>query len=131
MPEAGLQLVPTASAADIAYIQKHPRSVVKAQKPRLKALKENHVKAMPVNTVAPAVTGTPSVPNVQTCSSGTWLNAPTYAYQWMRKGGAIPGATAATYTLAAIDHGTQVFCHVTATNSKGSVIAKSNSVMVP
>jgi hypothetical protein len=131
MPEAELQIVPTASAADVAYVGKHPHGVVKAQKPRLKVLKQNTVKGAPVNTVAPAITGTPTVPNVQTCSSGTWQNSPTFAYQWMRKGGAIPGATTSTYTLAAVDHGTQVFCHVTATNSKGSVVARSNSVTVP
>ena len=119
------------STSDLTYITKHVRPVVKAQKPRLMAVKQNHKNALPVCTAAPAVTGTPSVPNVQTCSSGTWLNSPTFTYQWMRKGGPIPAATAATYTLAAVDHGTQVFCHVTATNSKGGVVAKSNSVTVP
>jgi hypothetical protein len=123
--------VATASAADLAYIQAHPRSTVKAQKPRLKVLKQNHIKTMPVNTVAPAVTGTATVGQVLTCSSGTWLNAPTYAYAWRRKGANIPSATAATYTLTATDSGYQVECEVTATNGNGSVIAKSNAVAVP
>jgi hypothetical protein len=123
--------VDAVSAADLAYIQAHPSGVVKAQKPRLKVVKDNHKNGLPVCTAAPAVTGTATVGQVQTCSSGTWLNAPTYVYQWRRKGANIPGATAATYTLAAVDHGYQVECEVTATNGNGSVIAKSNAVVVP
>lgn len=123
--------VAAVSASDLAYIQKHTRPVVKAQKPRLKVVKQNHKNAAPVCTAAPAVTGTATVGQVQTCAPGTWLNTPTYAYAWKRKGASIPGATAATYTLAAINSGTQVFCDVTATNSKGSVVARSNMVTVP
>ena len=125
MPVAAL------SAADLAYIQAHPSAVVTAQKPLLKVAKQNHKNGLPVCTAAPAVTGTATVGQVQTCSTGTWLNAPTYAYAWRRKGANIPSATAATYTLAAVDSGYQVECEVTATNSNGSVITKSNAVTVP
>jgi hypothetical protein len=126
-----MAVLATATAADLAYVGKHPRATVKAQKPRLKVLKQNVKKGMPVNTVAPAVTGTATVGQVQTCSTGTWLNAPTYAYQWRRKNAAISAATAATYTLAAVDSGNQVVCHVIATNVQGSVEARSNVVNVP
>jgi hypothetical protein len=133
MPEVAPQAVAPVSAKDLAYIQGHPRATVRGQRPRLGAVKENHAKGKPVCTVAPAITGTPTVGQVQTCSSGTWLNSPTYAYQWRRKAAAnIPGATAATYTLVAADSGSQVECEVTATNGSGSVVAKSgNAVTVP
>jgi hypothetical protein len=123
--------VAAVSAADLAYIQAHPTAVVKAQKPLLKVAKQNHASSAPVCTVAPAVTGTATVGQVQTCSTGTWLNAPTFTYSWRRKGAAIPSATAATYTLVAVDSGYQVECEVTATNGAGSAITKSNAVTVP
>ena len=124
--------VEAVSAADLAYIQAHPSGVVKAQKPRLTVVKQNHKNGAPVCTVAPAVTGTVTVGQVQTCSTGTWLNSPTYVYQWRRRSSAnIPSATAATYTLTATDSGYQVECEVTATNGAGSAVTKSNAVTVP
>jgi hypothetical protein len=132
MPEVASQAVAPVSAKDLAYIQGHPRATVRGQRPRLMAAKENHAKAAPVCTVAPAVTGTATVGQVQTSTNGTWLNSPTFTYQWRRRGVAnIPGATAGTYTLVAADSGYQVECEVTGTNSKGSAIAKSNAVTVP
>jgi hypothetical protein len=132
MAEASPLLVAPASAADLAFIQGRQTPLVRAQKPRLGQLKANHSAGKPVCTVAPAVTGTATVGQVQTCSTGTWLNSPTYAYQWRRRGNAnIAAATAATYTLVAADSGYQVECEVTATNVAGSVVAKSNTVTVP
>jgi len=123
--------VDAVSAADLAYIQAHPIGVVKAQKPRLKVVKDNHKNGLPVCTAAPAVTGTATVGQVQTCSSGTWLNTPTYVYQWRRRSANIPGATAATYTLQAVDSGYQVECEVSASNGAGVAVTKSNAVSVP
>ena len=123
--------VAAVSAADLAYIQAHPSAVVTAQKPLLKVAKQNHKNGAPVCTVAPAVTGTATVGQVQTCSTGTWLNSPTFTYSWRRKGVGISSATAATYTLTATDSGYQVECEVTATNGNGSAITKSNAVTVP
>ena len=88
----------------------------------------------PVNTVAPAITGTNSVGSVLTCSTGTWtyLGDITYAYQWRRGGSPIGGATASTYTLVTADGGNTVDCVVTATTSAGSTPqASSNSYAVP
>lgn len=88
----------------------------------------------PVNTVAPAITGTNSVGSVLTCSQGTWtyLGDITYAYQWRRGGSPIGGATASTYTLVTADEGNTVDCVVTATTSAGSTPqASSNSYAVP
>jgi hypothetical protein len=124
--------VAAVSSADLTYITSHPRGVVKAQKPRLKVVKENHKNGLPVCTAAPAVTGTVTVGQTLTCSAGTWLNSPTYAYAWRRAGvGNISGATASTYVLAAADHGYVVECEVTGTNGAGVVTTKSNTVAVP
>jgi len=84
----------------------------------------------PANTVAPAVTGTASVGQVVTCSSGTWTGTATitYAYQWQRSGTNISGATASSRTLTSDDIGQSVRCVVTATNAAGSVSANSNAV---
>jgi hypothetical protein len=81
----------------------------------------------PVNTVAPAITGTPSVGNVLTCSAGTWSNSPTsYAYQWKRNTVNIAGATASAYTVVSADNGNELTCLVTATNAAGNGTALSN-----
>ena len=78
----------------------------------------------PVNTSAPAVTGTGTVGNTLSCTQGNWTYVPTaYAYQWRRNGVNIGGATAATYLLQAADSGTNITCSVTATNAAGSTVA--------
>lgn len=83
----------------------------------------------PVNTVAPAITGTAEVGQTLSCSTGTWSNDPiSYAYQWKRGGVNIVGATSSTYVLVAADAGTSVKCTVTATNGAGSATADSNAV---
>lgn len=77
--------------------------------------------AIPANTVAPAVTGTPDVGQTLSCSTGTWTNSPdSYAYQWKADGGDISGATNNTYQLTALEAETTVKCTVTATNVGGT-----------
>lgn len=71
-----------------------------------------------VCTALPAVTGTTTVGQTLTCSSGTWSPAAsTYAYQWFRNDVAISGATATTRVLAAADLGTRLTCRVIATHA--------------
>ena len=90
----------------------------------------------PVNTVAPAVTGTTTVGSVLTTTNGTWTGdvSSGYTYQWQRDntgGGSysnIGSATASTYTLVDADDGCNVRCVVTATGTGGSTSANSNSV---
>jgi hypothetical protein len=85
----------------------------------------------PVNTTAPAVTGTPSVGSNLTCSNGTWNGAPTtYTYQWLRGGATIAGATSAVHACVGADSGTTLTCRVTAENKAGSTSALSNGVAV-
>ena len=71
----------------------------------------------PINSVLPAITGTATVGETLTCSTGTWTNSPTFAYQWRRDGVAIAGATASTRVLAGADEGAKMSCTVTATNA--------------
>lgn len=80
---------------------------------------------LPVNSVLPAITGTKTVGQTLTCSSGTWSQSPSYAYQWLRDGVAISGATASTRLLAAPDAGALMSCTVTATKAGVSAVATS------
>lgn len=88
--------------------------------------------ATPVNTVAPAISGTEEVGEDLTSTTGTWSGSPTgYTYQWERSAngttgwGDISGATSATYTLVSADDTQYVRCTVTATNTSGSTDASS------
>jgi hypothetical protein len=83
----------------------------------------------PVNTVAPAISGTLVVGNVLSCSTGTWTSdtgiIPPYTYQWYRGLTLIVGATNNTYTLVQADAGQNIKCVVTACDSDGCTNANS------
>jgi hypothetical protein len=89
--------------------------------------------AAPVNTVAPAITGTLIEGQTLTASTGTWTGspAPTYTYQWQADTGGngtfanIGGATNSTYLLTSGEVGDDVRVVVTATNASGAVSANS------
>lgn len=89
----------------------------------------------PANTVAPAITGTLTVGQVQTATNGTWTaqGGPTYTRQWYRGNTPIAGATNTTYTLVTADQGFPIFCRVTATDTTylASAVADSNVRLVP
>ena len=85
----------------------------------------------PVNTAIPAITGTGTVGQTLTCTTGTWTYSPTnYTYQWMRGAMPIGGATASTYLLVAADSGTSLTCQLTAYNAAGSTMVTSGSKAV-
>lgn len=90
--------------------------------------------AAPVNTVAPAVTGTATVGQTLATTNGTWAGTPTgYTYQWQTSPdnvtfSNIAAATASSYTLVSGDVSHYIRCVVTATNAGGSTAANSNSV---
>lgn len=86
--------------------------------------------AAPVNTVAPAISGSTSLGATLTATTGTWTGhpAPTYAYQWRRNGTNISGATASTYAIAVADSAATITCQVTATNAGGSAAQVSNGI---
>lgn len=82
----------------------------------------------PINSVAPAISGTAQEGQTVTCSSGTWSGSPTYTYQWYRGASAIGSATSSSYTLVTADVGQNIKCVVTATNFSGSATADSNTI---
>jgi hypothetical protein len=78
----------------------------------------------PVNTTAPALSGTGTVSQVLTVTNGNWTYVPTsYTYVWRRGATTIVGAAASTYTLVAADSGTTITCVVTAHNAAGATAA--------
>jgi hypothetical protein len=83
----------------------------------------------PTNAVAPAITGTPSVGQTLTSTTGTWAGTPvpTYVYQWKRDTTNV-GTNASTYTLVTADIGATMTCVVTGSNTAGSASATSNAL---
>ena len=89
----------------------------------------------PVNTVAPAVSGTAKQGQTLTTTTGTWTGGGiTYLYLWYRcdagetNCASISGATATTYIATASDVGHYILSIIVATNSSGSSRANSNAV---
>jgi len=86
---------------------------------------------VPVNTVAPVVTGQFYVGQLLTTTNGTWSNSPTgYTYQWRKDGVPISGATSNTFLLTIAEVDAYVDCRVTATNVNGSTSTNSNGATV-
>ena len=86
----------------------------------------------PIDTTAPAITGTVARGSVLSASTGAWSQTPSkYAYQWQRStnSGAIwtniADATSSTYTPVTTDEKAELRVVVTATNSYGSTAANS------
>jgi hypothetical protein len=89
----------------------------------------------PVFTAAPAITGTATTGNVQTCSTGTWASSPTFTYQWYTTNSAsdrtddapIVGQTNNTYTPGVAGW---YYCVVKATIGTGAGWRRSNIVEI-
>ncbi len=83
----------------------------------------------PTNTVAPVVSGTATVGQTLSTTTGTWTGDATivYTYRWQRAGVNIGSATAATYALVDADYGSAIRCVVTGTNGAGNSSANSNA----
>lgn len=82
----------------------------------------------PLNLTAPVLSGTETVGETLSVTTGTWQGVTpiSYTYQWRRDGGNIPGATSSSYTLVAADYNTVIDCVVTATNTIDSTTQDSN-----
>lgn len=89
---------------------------------------------VPINVVAPVISGTALVGNTLTSTTGTWTSdtgVTGYLYQWTRNGVNISGATNSTYTLVSADLNTSIICKVAATDTDGtSAYVNSNSLVV-
>lgn len=85
---------------------------------------------LPTFPVAPSISGTPTVGETLTGSSGVVSNGSVSGRQWLRDGEPISGATAATYTLTAEDAGLAVAFQVTAIGAGGKATATSPAVTV-
>jgi len=93
---------------------------------------------VPVNSVAPSISGTLQSGDLLTASTGTWAGAPiSYAYQWKSAataGGSytnIAGANSSTYTLTDDDIGRHLKVEVTATNVNGAGSPELSSSVGP
>jgi hypothetical protein len=86
--------------------------------------------AVPVNTVAPVISGNTTLGSTLTTTNGTWTGTATitFGYQWKRNGSNINGATNSTYVLAVADSAASITCQVTGTNSIGTGNATSNTI---
>ena len=100
---------------------------------------------VPVNTVAPTVSGSSTVGSTWTANTGTWTGSPTFAIYWLRCSApitsgfttvpagcsAIVGATGATYTSTAADGGKYLTVQVAGNGSGGFALAGAlNSTVV-
>lgn len=81
----------------------------------------------PVNSVAPAITGTATEGETLTLTNGTWTNTPSYARIWKRDGVVIAGATATTYVLTEDDVGAVISASIVAVNESVAAVADSNA----
>ena len=80
----------------------------------------------PLNSTLPAISGIAQDGQTVVCSPGSWTNAPTeFAWQWIRSGDEIAGATAASYRITVADVGQAISCRVTASNAGGQSVALS------
>jgi len=109
-----------ASGASVAYSP--PRAIYRAAP---------HASANPAisNETSPGDL-TPAAGDELACSSGTWSGGPSFAYQWLRGGEEIVGATSNTYTTTAADEEKAVQCRVRATNAGGTTEAISAAAVV-
>ena len=120
------------SAADPSNTAMFPKNITDLQ--NITIVNDTTANPVPVNSVAPAITGTLEVGDVLTTTNGTWTDSPTYARQWKSSPDGdgpwtnIAGATGTTYTLLIGDVGKSIRCDVTATNTNGSSTAVSNVV---
>lgn len=68
------------------------------------------------HTVAPVITGSPSVGSTLSAGNGTWNHAPAaFTHQWLRDGSPIAGATSSSYVVTGSDQGHALAVEVTAT----------------
>ena len=85
----------------------------------------------PANTSLPQITGTAAAGRALACSTGSWSGSTpqTYAYQWLRNGSPVSGATGSSIVLAPSDAGHEFACTVTAANLSGVNVSATSLVV--
>jgi hypothetical protein len=83
----------------------------------------------PKNASRPEVVGPTGLGETLTCNAGTWGGSKplTFAFQWLRNGGSIAGATGPTHIVEKLDEGQLLSCRVVAKNALGSAEATSET----
>ena len=88
----------------------------------------------PINTVAPVISGTATIGQTLTSTTGTWTSdtgVTAYLYQWYRGATLITGATSSTYVLVLADVAFDITCRVAATDTDGtSAYVSSNAIFL-
>jgi lysophospholipase L1-like esterase len=81
-----------------------------------------------VLTPTPTISGEPSVGGQLEVVPGSWATGATLAYQWLRGGAAISGATSATYVITAVDAGTQLSVRVTGSQAGYAPVSRTSDL---
>jgi hypothetical protein len=89
----------------------------------------NGTPAVPANTVAPSIVGSPYVGNTVSADVGAWSGYPypSFTYAWDATGSSL---TDSTYVIQPSDLGISLALRVTATNASGSAFADAAPVTV-
>jgi len=86
----------------------------------------------PLNTSPPVASGNVRIGATLAVTSGTWLHALVFFYQWLRDGAPIAGATAPSYTVVSADVSALISCSVVAVGPGGvSAPVVGNSLANP
>jgi thermitase len=127
-----VQSTDSGSAIRLVFSVQNPLGTVPASVLTQSVGGSGPVVTAPVNTAAPAISGTAQDGQTVTASTGSWSGSPTgFTYQWRRcdSSGAncasIAGATSAGYVVQTGDVGSTLSVSVTASNSAGSASAVS------
>jgi hypothetical protein len=75
----------------------------------------------------PKISGTAKVGKLLKAKVGKWSPKPRFAYQWLRNGQVIPGATRATYRLVGADAGKKISVTVAGSKAGYKTAAKTSA----
>lgn len=79
----------------------------------------------------PTISGAAKVGATLTANPGAWTSGTGFAYQWLRNGTAIPGATKALYALVSADHGTRISVRVTGSRTGYDSVSRESGQIGP
>ena len=83
------------------------------------------------NTELPVISGTPKEGETLKCSEGKWNESVGVAYQWLREGKAISGATTAEHEVVKEDVGNLLYCEVEAKYESEKLAVRSTAFSIP